>query len=309
MTTLVTGSTGLVGSAVVRALAAHGERVLATARNAGKAERLFAGLPGVEIAAWDVLRPAEIPGDVDYIVHAAAETASRSMVERPVETMSVTVDGTRHALELAREKRAKGMVFLSSMEVYGAPQEDVLLTESAIGPLDPLAPRSSYPLAKRMAEGLCAAFAREHGVPVRIARLAQVIGETVSEDDHRVIAQFARAVRAGEDLVLRTDGSSARCYCAVADAVRAILLLLERGVSGTAYNVADASSYCSIRELAERLCAAHPPSKVVIDPIPGMGYAPACKLRLSTLRLEALGWTAQVGLDEAFGRLLSSTEK
>lgn len=309
MTTLVTGSTGLVGSAVVRALAAHGERVLATARNAGKAERLFAGLPGVEIAAWDVLRPAEIPGDVDYIVHAAAETASRSMVERPVETMAVTVDGTRHALELAREKRAKGMVFLSSMEVYGAPQEDVLLTESAIGPLDPLAPRSSYPLAKRMAEGLCAAFAREHGVPVRIARLAQVIGETVSEDDHRVIAQFARAVRAGEDLVLHTDGSSARCYCAVADAVRAILLLLERGDPGAAYNVADASSFCSIRELAERLCAAHPPSRVVIDPVPGMGYAPTCKLRLSTSRLEALGWTAQVGLDEALERLLSLMEK
>lgn len=309
MTTLVTGSTGLVGSAVVRALAARGERVLATARNAGKAERLFAGLLGVEIAAWDVLQPAEIPGDVDYIVHAAAETASRSMVERPVETMAVTVDGTRHALELAREKRARGMVFLSSMEVYGAPQEDVPLAESALGPLDPLAPRSSYPLAKRMAEGLCAAFAREHGVPVRIARLAQVIGETVSEDDHRVIAQFARAVRAGEDLVLHTDGSSARCYCAVADAVRAILLLLERGDPGAAYNVADASSFCSIRELAERLCAAHPPSRVVIDPVPGMGYAPTCKLRLSTSRLEALGWTAQVGLDEALERLLSLMEK
>lgn len=309
MTTLVTGSTGLVGSAVVRALAARGERVLATARNAGKAERLFAGLLGVEIAAWDVLQPAEIPGDVDYIVHAAAETASRSMVERPAETMAVTVDGTRHALELAREKRARGMVFLSSMEVYGAPQEDVPLAESALGPLDPLAPRSSYPLAKRMAEGLCAAFAREHGVPVRIARLAQVIGETVSEDDHRVIAQFARAVRGGEDLVLHTDGSSARCYCAVADAVRAILLLLERGDPGAAYNVADASSFCSIRELAERLCAAHPPSRVVIDPVPGMGYAPTCKLRLSTSRLEALGWTAQVGLDEALERLLSLMEK
>ena len=309
MTTLVTGSTGLVGSAVVRALAARGERVLATARNAGKAERLFAGLPGVEIAAWDVLQPAEIPGDVDYIVHAAAETASRSMVERPAETMAVTVDGTRHALELAREKRTRGMVFLSSMEVYGAPQEDAPLAESALGPLDPLAPRSSYPLAKRMAEGLCAAFAREHGVPVRIARLAQIIGETVSEDDHRVIAQFARAVRAGEDLVLHTDGSSARCYCAVADAVRAILLLLERGDPGAAYNVADASSFCSIRELAERLCAAHPPSRVVIDPVPGMGYAPTCKLRLSTSRLEALGWTAQVGLDEAFERLLSLMEK
>ena len=111
MTCMVTGSTGLLGSAIVRKLAQRGDAVIAAARNVEKARRMFGGLPGVSAVAWDVTRPfdaAALPGSVDSIVHAAAETASRNMVERPVETMAVTLDGTRNALELARAHHARG---------------------------------------------------------------------------------------------------------------------------------------------------------------------------------------------------------
>ena len=313
MTYIVTGSTGLIGSALVKTLAAKGERVVATARDTAKAERLFGGLENVAIAEWDVVKPFDksllsLPSLKSHssacLIHAAAETASRNMVERPVETMAVTLDGTRNALELARALKVKGMVYLSSMEVYGAPQEDSPLDESCLGPLDILAPRSSYPLSKRMAEGLCAAYAREYGVPVRIARLAQVVGGELFEGDNRVVSQFARAIVHCENIVLHTDGSSARCYCALDDAVNAVLLLLERGVAGEAYNVADEASYCSIREFAERLCALHPGLHVVVRPAGGMGYAPACRLRLSAAKLKALGWRPRTGLMEAFERLV-----
>ena len=309
MTCMVTGSTGLVGSSLVRKLAARGDSVMAAARNAEKARRMFGGLPGVSVVQWDVTRPFDadaLAGPLDFIVHAAAETASINMVERPVETMAVTLDGTRNALELARRTKARGMVYLSSMEVYGAPQDGAPINESILGPLDNLAPRSSYPLSKRMAEGLCAAYAREYGVPVSIARLAQIIGGEASESDRRVIAQFARSIARGEDIVLHTDGASARCYCSVDDALNAVLVLLERGVPGEAYNVADEGSYCSIRELAEKLCASHPGSPVVVRPADGMGYAPPCRLRLSTAKLEALGWKPRTGLMEAFEMLIGS---
>ncbi len=309
MTCMVTGSTGLLGSAIVRKLAQRGDAVIAAARNVEKARRMFGGLPRVSAVAWDVTRPfdaATLPGSVDSIIHAAAETASRNMVERPVETMAVTLDGTRNVLDLARALKVKGMVYLSSMEVYGAPQDGAPLDESRLGPLDNLAPRSSYPLSKRMAEGLCAAYAREYGVPVRIARLAQVVGGDVLDGDNRAIAQFARAIARGEDIVLHTDGSSSRCYCALDDAVDALLLLLGRGAPGEAYNVADEASYCTIRELAERLCSSHPRSHVVVEPVDGMGYAPACKLRLSAAKLEALGWKPRMGIMEAFEGMAAS---
>ena len=315
MTCLVTGATGLVGSALVRTLYARGDSVVAAARNAEKAQRLFGTLPRVHVVEWDVTRPFDITqlsrlpgfnGMVDGIVHAAAETTSRNMVERPVETITVTVEGTRNALELARRLKVRGMVYLSSLEIYGLPQDGEPISEEDLGPLDIMSPRSSYPLSKRAAEGYCAAYAREYGIPARIARLAQVVGEEIAPDDNRVIAQLARAAASGGDMVLHTDGASAHCYCAVSDAVGAILLLLERGVPGEAYNVANASTYCSIRELAEYICAAHPPSRLRIKHIDGMGYAPNCKLRLSTAKIERLGWHPAVGLAEMFERLIGN---
>ena len=115
---LVTGATGLVGGALVRHFAAEGRRVYAAVRNVEKARALFGGLANVEIAEWDVTKPGgprscaaadarERVPPVDWLVHAAAETASRAFVERPVETIASILDGTRNALEFARAAEVK----------------------------------------------------------------------------------------------------------------------------------------------------------------------------------------------------------
>ena len=164
-----------------------------------------------------------------------------------------------------------------------------------------------------MAENMCVAYASEYGVPVKMARLAQTFGEGVSPDDGRVYAQFARAVLAGRDIVLRTDGSSSRCYCAVGDAVAAIEALLERGEAATPYTVANEDTFCSVREMAERLCAAHPESgsKVVFDVSEeaARAYPPSSRLRLDSSRLRALGWRPKVGLMEMFERMMSDMRR
>ncbi len=307
MTYLVTGSTGLIGAALVRALAARGDAVVAAARNVEKARRMFGGLSGVEVAEWDVTRPLEKPIPADCLVHAAAETASRGFVERPVETIGTIIDGTRNVLEFARKSRVGKVVFLSTMEVYGAPTKDPV-AEGDFGVLDSAAVRSSYPEAKRLAENLCAAYAKEHGVDVTIARLTQTFGPGVARGDTRVFAQFAEAVLEGRDIVLHTEGRTARCYCYIDDAVSAILTLAEKGAAGEAYNVANPATYCTIREMAEALAAANPPLRVVMDAsgAEGRGYAPEFRMRLSTAKLEALGWKPRVGLKEAYERLVAS---
>ena len=308
---LVTGATGLIGSALVRSFAADGIGVVAAVRDVGKAEKAFAGVSGVEIVRWDVLEPAPrsvLECGADRFVHAASETASRAFVEKPVETIRSVLHGTENALEAARKTDAKAMVFLSSMEVYGAPTAE-RVTERDYGYLDPLSVRSSYPEAKRMAETLCAAYVGEHGVPVRIARLAQTFGEGVRRDDPRVFAEFARAVLDRRDVVLKTDGATARCYCYVGDAVDAIRIILEKGEAGQAYTVANEETFCTIREMAERLVASHPESgsKVVFDfaGAEKRGFAPPFRMRLDASRLKALGWTPKVGLEEAFSRMIA----
>ena len=82
----------------------------------------------------------------------------------------------------------------------------------------------------------------------------------------------------------------------------------QKGAAGEAYNVANPSTYCTIREMAEALAAAHPPTRVVVDltGAAGRGYAPEFRMRLSTAKLEALGWKPRTGLLEAYERLIAS---
>ena len=317
-TLLVTGSTGLIGGVLVRALAAANAgrglsvRILAGCRNPEKAAALFRAAVeyGVEIVEWDVTRPAPFDGGVDFIVHAAAETSSRAMVERPVETILTVIDGTRNVLELARRTNA-AVVYLSSMEVYGSPAGDEVLDERSFGRVDPLALRASYPESKRLCETLCVAAAHEWKLDVKIVRLVQTVGAGVPPTDARVLAEFARSVVAGRDVVLRTDGASARCYCYTADAVTGILTVLLKGTPGEAYNLGNDATYASIWEIAERMVALTPGThaRVVRDVSPGARancYAPEARLRVSSAKARALGWVPKTDLEGILTRLTRS---
>ena len=163
---LVTGATGLVGGALVRRLARDGHRVLALARHAPAAP-----FPeGVRFIAADVRHPPEIAGTVDGIIHAAAPTSGRFFSEHPDETYAIIVEGTRALLDFACAHGTSAFVFLSSMEVYGAPATDAPLDESAGFVGDHAAPRNSYPRGKRAAEALCAGKLETQSFPQTLLR-------------------------------------------------------------------------------------------------------------------------------------------
>lgn len=312
-TVLITGATGLIGAALVRRFAGAGDRVLAAVRDEGKARRMFGSVPGVEIVRWDVTRRMEGPAPrADWIVHAASETASASFVERPVETIRTILSGTENVLETAREAKPSAILFLSTMEVYGAPAAESV-TERDYGYLDPAEVRSCYPEAKRMAENLCVAYAREYGVPAKIARLTQTFGEGVRYGDGRVFAEFARAIIEKRDIVLKTEGTTARCYCYIGDAASAVETILEKGEVAVPYTVANEDTFCTIREMAEALVAAHPESgsKVVFDfsGAAARGFAPPFRMKLDCSRLRGLGWRPEVGLMEAFDRMMADMRR
>lgn len=303
----VTGATGLIGSALVRRLLKDGAMVVVLARDAAKARRLFGET--VEIVCGDVTVPLTVEGTVDFIVHAASPTSSAFFAAHPVETISTAVDGTRRALELAREKAVRKFVYLSSMEVYGTGPDDRPIAESAGSSWDVQSPRASYPESKRLCESLCAAFASEYGVPACILRLAQTFGPGVAQDDARVFAEFARKALAHEPILLKTSGESRRQYLDVEDAAEAIVTLLERGESGRAYNAGNPATYCSIAEMAELVSRTLGGAGVRFEPAPAAEtakYTPPHRLNLDVSRLTALGWTPRFGLAEIYRRLAES---
>lgn len=312
-TILVTGATGLIGRTLIETLLhRQGEKpiVLALVRDIVRARELFGGdnVPReLRFVEGTVERLPEIAEPVDYIVHGACPTASAYFVEHPVETIAVIVDGTRSMLELAREKRVRGMVHLSSMEVYGQIMTREPLAESALGYIDLASVRSSYSEGKRMAECLCHVYAAEFGVPVKVARLAQTFGAGVARDDGRVFAYMARCALNGENIVLKTDGSKENAYLCTNDAVTAILGLLERGAAGETYNVANEETYCSVKEMAELVAQTLGGGKIEVKTGNGSGgnlYRPAGCLNMSAEKLRMLGWSPTIGLEEMYWRMV-----
>ena len=292
----ITGATGLIGKSVAAYLLQNGAGVLALTRH--PVENLNYILGTVEDLP-------EIPENIDYIIHGASATASSYFVEHPVETIQTAVFGTQNVLELAREKRVKGLVYLSSMEVYGYPQKGHKVTENEVAGFDPTNPRNCYPISKQLCESMCCAYAREYGVPARIVRLTQTFGPEMKKEDRRLFAEMMRCAIEKRDIVLHTKGETEHAYLYTEDATRAILTVLFRGLAGEAYSAADPDSYCSIAQLAEtvaRMYGIH--VRYELGDVQKLGYANTKYMDLDVSKLESLGWKAETGLKEAIEKTI-----
>lgn len=308
-TILVTGATGLIGKLCVKSLlnSGYNTQVIALVRDEEKAKNIFGESKRLTYLVQDINQRINTTRRVDYIIHAASTTSSKDFVEKPVETIYTAINGTRNVLEFAKNKRLEGMVYLSSLEIYGVNEKENIKEED-YGYIDILNPRSSYSESKKMVETMCISYGTEYGVPVKIARLAQTFGAGVSISDNRVFAQFAKAIINKENITLHTKGETKRNYCYTTDAVRGIFTILTKGENNNAYNVANENSYCSISEMAHLLENEYTKVEYKIDEI-NRGYNPTVKIALNTEKLNALGWEAKVNLKEMFDRLIMNFGK
>lgn len=320
---LVTGVTGLIGSACARVLLERnrvknaGIKVVGLARSAPRAAEALAGYDredGLSVLEGDLLTAPFDRCSPDFIVHSACPTASRFFAEHPVETADAIVLGTRRLLEFAQMTRVQGLVYVSSMEVYGdgnaKPGLDHLLTEGDVGYVNPVSVRSCYPEGKRMAEQYCAAYAAEYGIMAATVRLAQTFGPGIPKNDTRLFAMCARNAMMGEDIVLKTTGASTRMYLYTADAITAILTVLLKGEAGAVYNAANPCTYSSVRQMAEMVAALFPEKTIEVrcEIDPSAPYPPEHHLPLDVSALESLGWRPTKDLPQMYENLMQYLE-
>ena len=316
---LVTGATGLIGSALVKTLLWLNEdkhlhlHILALIRSFEKAKTIFGEHCDPNIIKFvgeGVEQLPDIEEDIDYIIHGANPTSSRYFVEHPVEMLHTVIYGTDNLLRLAKEKEVESFVFLSTMETYGTPEKGIRITEKNCGQFDSTTIRNCYPLGKQCCENLCCSYFSEYHVPVKIARLTQTFGPGVTYDDGRVFAQFARCAIEHRNIVLKTKGETERSYLYTEDAVSAILTILLKGENGQAYTAANEETYCSIYEMASMVAGKYGVKVEVREQdIASQGYMDTLYMDLDTTKLRKLGWRPQVGIEEMYDRMIWSMKK
>ena len=305
---LITGATGLIGSFLVDTLAWMNANagadieICAAGRSEEGIRRRFGALADdarFHYVPYDAREPARFDFMTDYVVHAATSAHPLAYSQDPVGTMQANLTGTMQLLEYLRRCPGARFALLSTGETYGEnPDLPEGFAETDYGWIDPMNPRACSPESKRAAETLCAAYAAQYGVDARVARLCHVYGPTFTPANSRADAQFLRRTLAGEDIVMKSTGAQVRSWCYVADAVSAILTLLEKGEKGQAYNVANRHATASIREYAETLARVAGVSLVFELPPDAekAGYTRITRAVLKPAKLEALGWTAKYDL-------------
>jgi UDP-glucuronate decarboxylase len=266
---LVTGGGGFLGYYLVQSIlhwndkrAAGGKINIAVYDNyaRGVPEWLegLRGRPDLELRRHDMIEP--LPRDIghfDYVVHAAGIASPIYYRAQPLKCIDANVNGLRNLLDYAVAERERGQplsgfLFYSSSEIYGDPQPTAIPTpEDYRGNVSCTGPRACYDESKRFGETLCVVYARQEGIPVRMARPFNNYGPGLKITDGRVISDFAKDIFSGRDIVMLSDGSPTRTFCYATDAIAGYFKVLVRGGTGEPYNIGIDRPEISIAHLAE----------------------------------------------------------
>jgi UDP-glucuronate decarboxylase len=247
---LVTGGAGFIGSHLCERLLQSGREVLCvdnlytgTRQNV---HRLL-GNPSFELLRHDVCFPLYV--EVDEIYNLACPASPIHYQFDPVQTTKTSVHGAINMLGLAKRVKAK-ILQASTSEVYGDPSVHPQ-AEEYWGNVNPIGPRSCYDEGKRCAETLFFDYHRQHGMPVKVARIFNTYGPRMHPDDGRVVSNFIVQALRNRDITVYGQGDHTRSFCYVDDLVDGLVRLMDTpgDVTGPV-NLGNPGEF-TIRELAE----------------------------------------------------------
>lgn len=305
-TTLVTGGAGFIGSHLVERLVERGDHVVVVDNlSTGRLENLERVPPDrlsfIEASVTEAM-PELTTRQFDEIYHLAAAVGVRLVVEQPIQTIETNVMETSELLRFAAE-RGTPFLLASTSEIYGkslrtpfAETDDVVYGPTTFH-------RWSYACSKAIDEYLALAYAREHALPVVIARLFNTVGPRQIGSYGMVLPRFVAAARAGEPLQVYGDGRQTRCFCDVREiAPLLVTMLANEACLGKVLNVGR-DEPISIRDLAalviEVLESDSPVEHVANDEVYGPGFEDLRERRPDLSRLcAATGFSPRIPLEQ-----------
>lgn len=302
---LVTGGSGFIGSALVKALVRHGDAVRVFDDNSRGALRRLREVEGeVEFVGGDIRDPAAVDAalrGIDEVHHLAFVNGTATFYSAPDLVLDVGVKGIVNVIDGCRHWNVGRLILASSSEVYQSPPQ--VPTDESV-PLvvpDPLNPRLSYGAGKIISEMMAINFGRKHFERVLIFRPHNVYGPDMGFD--HVIPQFALRLKRTLDahasgtlaFPIQGSGEETRSFCHVDDLVQGVMVMREKGEHLNIYHIGTTEEV-SIADLARRMAAiagreiALRPSAVLAGSTP--------RRSPDITKLAALGYAPRVPLDE-----------
>jgi nucleoside-diphosphate-sugar epimerase len=311
---LITGATGLIGTFLIDLLMYRNSNfndniiIYAVGRNQEKAKVIFKEYFNSSYFIFieqDIRSPIGLNDDIDYIIHGASNTHPIAYAKESINTILLSVMGTKNILDFAYTHKVQRTLFLSTVEIYGENRGDTeQFKEDYCGYIDCNTVRAGYPEGKRVVESLCQAYIKEKNIDIVIARCCRVYGPTMGNDDSKAIAQFIRNASNNKPIVLKSKGMQQYSYCYVADICSALLVILLNGQNGEAYNISDNTSNFSLSQIAA-ICADVVKQDVIFDipsQIEASGYSKVMKALMDNTKLLELSWQAKYTLPDGIRR-------
>ncbi len=310
MKVLITGGAGFIGSHLAEMLLEQDNEVfILDDLSTGSLDNIqhLSSDPRCRVVVDSVLHHAvvnELVHKSDVVYHLAAAVGVKTIVEHPVRTLQVNLQGTERVLDACR-RFDKPVLVASTSEVYGDHRSEVPLTETARRIYGATTQkRWAYADSKAMDEFLALAYHEEHQMQAVIVRLFNTVGPRQTGMYGMVVPRFVERALRNDPIEIYGDGRQTRCFCHVHDTIRAMHDLMS-GIdrtSGEIFNV-GANNQISILGLADTIKemtgSTSETVHVPFTEVYGTGIEDMLHRVPSTDKVRAaIGWTPEFSLDE-----------
>lgn len=244
-------------------------------------------------------------GQVDIIIHMAADTHVDNSIKDPVPFIHNNVMSTVHMLEFARsQKNLKMFFYFSTDEVFGAAPDEVSYKE-----WDRHNPTNPYSASKSAAENICLSYENTYKIPVIIANVMNAFGER--QHVEKFIPKVMKYILEGRQIDIHADKTctkpGSRFYIHARNIAAAVFFLLEKGQIGDKYNIVGEKEVNNL-EMAQFI-AKEMKTELKYQLVNFHENRPGHDQRyaLDGQKMKELGWQPPVGFEESLRKTIRWT--